>query len=332
MDNIFSQEPLNSPVTIFSAMTLDSPNLHKILKDETRRKIVLILHDSGNLAYSDLLAALKTQDKGRLNYHLKALAPFLNKNDCGYSLNEEGMLAWKAMQEFAYKEKSRLATIIKYGRNVVAIGLVVVFFLSYHQHLSTLWLQLSATLVLSVLSIALIVLVRVQCSKLASCRSPGCIDISLHETLSDKTRNNIVHLLRENGSLSYTELMKASGISSSGQMNYHLKAMGDVLSVDEKGQYSLTEKGIFAYTSQHSLKNRRGLLKINPLWQQLIGIAFVSVLMLIASFLFYSRGTFDIETTVLSVANVAIVSSSLLYVSKVDDNLKLYNVKDTRMV
>jgi hypothetical protein len=126
--------------------------------------------------------------------------------------------------------------------------------------------------------------------------------------------------------------MKASGISSSGQMNYHLKALSDLLSVDAKGQYSLNEKGIFAYTSQHSLKNRPGLLKINPLWQQLISIAFVSALMLFATFLFYSRGTFDIETTVLSVANVAIVSSSLLYVSKINDNLKLYKVKDTRMV
>ena len=312
-------------------MTLDSVILHKILKDETRQKIVLVLHDRSNLAYSDLLEALKTQDKGRLNYHLKALAPFLNKNDCGYSLNEEGMLAWKAMPEFAYADKSRLATIIKYGRNGVAIGLVVVFFLAYYQYLSTLWLLLCATLVLSVLSIALTVHVRVQYCKLASCRSPGCIDLSLHETLSDETRNKIVHLLRENGSLSYTELMKASGVSSSGQMNYHLKALGNVLSVDEKGQYTLTEKGIFAYTSQYSLKNRRGLIKINPLWQQWMGIAFVSGLMLLASFLFYYRGTFDTETTVLNVANVAIVSSSLLYLSKVNDNLKLDKLKDTRV-
>lgn len=311
-------------------MTLDSAKLHKTLKDETRQKIVLILHDRSNLAYSDLLDALKTQDKGKLNYHLKALAPFLNKNDSGYSLNEQGMLAWKAMQEFAYSEKARLASIIKYGRNVVALGLVMGFFLSYYQYLSVLW-QLCATLILSVLSIALTILVSVQYSKLASCRSPGCIDLSLHETLSDKTRNKIVHLLRENGSLSYTELMKAAGVSSSGQMNYHLKALGDVLSVDKKGQYSLTEKGVFAYTSQYSLKNRRGLLKINPLWQQWIGIAFVSALMLLASFLFYSRGTFDTETTVLNVASVAMVSSSLLYLSKVNDSLKLDKVKDTRV-
>lgn len=303
-------------------MTLDSAKLHKILKDETRQKIVLALHDRGNLAYSDLLDALKTQDKGRLNYHLKALAPFLNKNDSGYSLNEEGMLAWKAMQEFAYAEKARLATMIKYGRNVAALGLVIGFFLSYYQYLSGLWL-LCATLVLSVLSIALMVLVRVQYSRLASCRSLGCIDLSLHETLSDKTRNKIVHLLRENGSLSYTELMKASSVSSNGQMNYHLKTLGDMLSVNEKGYYSLTEKGVFAYASQHSLQGSRNLLNMNSLWQQSLGIAFVSVLFLLGIFFLYSRGSLSLESALLNLISVVLVSIALFYFAKVNDNLKL---------
>ncbi|XHH08497.1 MAG: helix-turn-helix domain-containing protein [Candidatus Bathyarchaeia archaeon] len=310
---------------------MHSAYLHKILRDETRRKIVLLLHEQSSLTYSDLLEALKTQNKGSLNYHLKALSPLLEKADSNYSLNEQGVLAWKMLQEFAYTQKSRLATIVKYGRNIVAVGLVAVFFISYHQYLSTVWL-IGVSAVLSIVTLALVVLVKVQYGRLSSCQSTDCIDVSLHETLTDPTRRKILSLLRENGPLNYTELMNRAGVSSSGQMNYHLKALSDVLSVDEKGQYSLTEKGVFAYTSQYSLRNRRGLLKINPLWQQWIAIAFVSVLMLFASFLFYSRGTFDIETTVLSVVNVAIVSSSLLYVSKVNDNLKLYKVKDTRMV
>jgi DNA-binding transcriptional ArsR family regulator len=307
-------------------MTLDSAYLHKILKDETRRKIVLILHDRSNLTYSDLLEALKTQDRGRLNYHLKDLAPLLNKNDGGYSLNEQGTVAWKTLQEFAYSEKSRLATLIKYGRNGIALGLVIVFFLSYRQYLSVYWL-LCATIGLSVLSIALTGLVRVQYSKLASCRSLGGIDVSLHETLSDETRNKLVHLLRENGSLSYTELMKAAGVSSSGQMNYHLKMLGDVLSVDEKGQYSLTEKGVFAYASQNSLQSRGGLLKINSIRRHWFGIALVLTLLLTVILFMYSRGTFNIETAVLNVTNAVLVSSTLFYISKVNDDFKLDKVK-----
>ena len=311
-------------------MTSESAWLHKILKDETRRKIVILLHDRSNLTYSDLLEALKTSDKGRLNYHLKSLAPLLNKNDNGYMLNEQGMLAWKMLQEFSYVQKSRLATIIKYGRNGIALGLVIIFFLSYHQYLSILSL-LGSAVAFSILTMAIVVQVKVQYSRLSSCRSTDCIDASLHETLTDETRRKIVSLLRENGTLSYTELMKAAQVSSSGQMNYHLKVLGDVLSTDEKGQYLLTEKGVFAYTSLHSFQNKKSLLKINPLWQQWIGIAFVSALFLLASFFLHSRGTFDIETAVLNVANVALASSALCYLSKVNNDLNLDKVKNTRV-
>jgi DNA-binding transcriptional ArsR family regulator len=314
------------------AMSTETAWLLKILKDETRRKIILLLHESNTLAYSDLLAALKTQDRGRLNYHLKSLAPLLNKNDTGYTLNEQGMLVWKMLQEFSYAQKSRLATIIKLGRNGVALGLVIIFFLSYYQHLSVLWL-LGATVAFSILTIALVVLVKVQNNKLSSCRSTDCIDTSLHEILTDETRRKIVSLLRENGTLSYSELMKAAQVNSNGQMNYHLKVIGDVISSDGKGQYSLTEKGVFAYTSLHSVQGKKSqsLLKINPLWQQWFGIALVSALMLAASFLMYSRGTFVFETVVLHVANVVLASSALFYLSKVNDDLKLEKVKNTRV-
>jgi predicted transcriptional regulator len=138
------------------------------------------------------------------------------------------------LQEFSYAQKSRLATIIKLGRNGAALGLVLIFFLSYYQHLSVLWL-LGATVAFSILTIALVVLVKVQNSKLSSCRSTDCIDTSLHETLTDDTRRKIVSLLRENGTLSYSELMRATQVNSNGQMNYHLKVLGDMLSSDEKG-------------------------------------------------------------------------------------------------
>jgi DNA-binding transcriptional ArsR family regulator len=312
-------------------MPLDSTYLHKILKDEIRIKIVLLLHDRSNVTYSELLEALKTQDRGRLNYHLKALSPLIEKTDNGYILNEQGVLAWKMLQEFAYAQKSHLATIIKYGRNGVGLGLVVVFFVSYHQYLSIMWL-FGAAVALSIVTLLLVVLVKVQYDRLSSCRSTNCIDVSLHETLTDPNRRKIVSLLRENGSLSYTELMNRAGVRSSGQMNYHLKVLGDVLSVDERGQYSLTKKGVFAYTSQHSFQTNKRLLNLNPLWQQWIGIAFVSILMVLASVFFYTHGILDWETAVLNMANVALVSSSLFYLAKVNDDLKLYKVKDTRVL
>jgi DNA-binding HxlR family transcriptional regulator len=69
---------------------------------------------------------------------------------------------------------------------------------------------------------------------------------SLHKILKDETRSRILLLLNEKGSLSYSELMDTLGVASTGTLNYHLKILGDLLSKNEKGQYSLTERGKLA--------------------------------------------------------------------------------------
>lgn len=48
-------------------------SLHKILKDGTRRKIVILLNERGNLSYTELMDTLGIGSTGLLNYHLKVL-------------------------------------------------------------------------------------------------------------------------------------------------------------------------------------------------------------------------------------------------------------------
>ncbi len=300
--------------------------MHKILKDETRRKIILLLHNSGGLGYSDLLEALQTTDRGRVNYHLKSLSSFITKDDAKYVLNDKGVLAWKALQEFSYKEKSRLATVLKYGRTGALGGLTIIFFLSYNSD-GNLVSLLGCVTVFSILVMATVVMIKIQSNKLFSCHGTDCIDASLHEVLGDETRRKIVRLLRENGTLSYTELMKATKVRSSGKMNYHLKVLDNLLSTNEKGQYSLTEKGIFAYTSLNSFQNKRSLLRINTPWQQWIGTTVLSTLYLLGLFFLYSRGILDFEVAFLNLISVVLAASALFYFSRVNDSLKLDKVK-----
>jgi DNA-binding transcriptional ArsR family regulator len=301
-------------------------SMHTILKDETRRKIILLLHNSGGLSYSDLLRALKTTDRGRVNYHLKSLSQLIIKDDAKYMLNDEGILAWKVLQEFSYKEKSHLATILKYGRTGALGGLVIIFFLSYNGYVGPLWLFVCVT-VFSILVMATAVVIKIQSNKLLSCYSTDCIDASLHEVLGDETRRKIVRLLRENGTLSYTELMKATKVRSSGKMNYHLKVLDNMLSTNEKGQYLLTEKGVFAYTSSSSFQNKKSLLRINTPWRQWIGATVLSILYLLGIFFLYSRGILDFEVALLNLVSVVLASCALFYFSRVNDKLKLDKVK-----
>jgi len=69
---------------------------------------------------------------------------------------------------------------------------------------------------------------------------------SLHKILNDKTRRKIVLLLNEKGSLSYTDLKSSLEITNNGLLNFHLKALVDLVTKNEKGQYILTERGKFA--------------------------------------------------------------------------------------
>jgi DNA-binding transcriptional ArsR family regulator len=80
-------------------------SLHKILKHETRRQIVLLLNEKGSLNYSDLMDTLGLLSTGTLNYHLKILGDLLVKdaND-QYTLTERGKLASRLLMEFAEKD------------------------------------------------------------------------------------------------------------------------------------------------------------------------------------------------------------------------------------
>ena len=69
---------------------------------------------------------------------------------------------------------------------------------------------------------------------------------SLHKILKDKTRREIIRLLDDKRSLCYTDLLDELGIESTGLLNYHLKVLGDLISKDEEGNYSLTEDGKLA--------------------------------------------------------------------------------------
>ena len=52
---------------------------------------------------------------------------------------------------------------------------------------------------------------------------------SLYKILKDENRQQIIKLLHERGSVSYTELLEASDIGSTGLLNYHLKVLGELI-------------------------------------------------------------------------------------------------------
>jgi len=85
-------------------MDMDLAYLHKILKDPTRRNIVLHLNRRGQLAYMELMNLLEITNTGKFNYHLKVLGNLIEKGEDGkYSLTERGQLAFQLLQKFPEK-------------------------------------------------------------------------------------------------------------------------------------------------------------------------------------------------------------------------------------
>ena len=64
-------------------MTAQIDNLHKILKDQTRRNIILLLNNKTSLTYTELMEEMGFTTTGLLNYHLKALGDLVAKNELG---------------------------------------------------------------------------------------------------------------------------------------------------------------------------------------------------------------------------------------------------------
>lgn len=117
-------------------------SLHKILKDETRRKIVSLIDEKDAISYTDLMSTLGFLTTGLLNYHLKILGDLVSKNETGqYVLTEKGKLASRLLKEFpdgkalypGAKPKwwRRFWIEISIALAVISGSLIALFFLGY---------------------------------------------------------------------------------------------------------------------------------------------------------------------------------------------------------
>ena len=87
--------------------------LHKILKDGTRRRILLLLRQKQSLTYVEILNSLEISHTGRLNYHLKILGDLVQKDeDSGkYSLTEKGAVSVELLDKFQSDPASQVGRV-----------------------------------------------------------------------------------------------------------------------------------------------------------------------------------------------------------------------------
>jgi energy-converting hydrogenase Eha subunit C len=103
-------------------------SLHKILKDETRRRIILLMRERESLSYVDLMKALGIANTGKMNYHLKILGDLVTKTQDGkYTLTEKGILTSRLLLEFPEKSQSQIEAGLPLGLVIGASLLSAVY-------------------------------------------------------------------------------------------------------------------------------------------------------------------------------------------------------------
>jgi hypothetical protein len=115
---------------------------------------------------------------------------------------------------------------------------------------------------------------------------------SLHKILKDETRQRILFTLNERGNQTYTDLMNSQGITSTGKMNYHIKMLNGLVSKNQDGLYSLTEKGKLALRLLDEFRETKSQAQLDAPFPRgyIIVVALFSVVALSVNFGLYLSG------------------------------------------
>ncbi|MCK4568430.1 MAG: winged helix-turn-helix transcriptional regulator [Candidatus Thorarchaeota archaeon] len=90
----------------------------------------------------------------------------------------------------------------------------------------------------------------------------GLSEAALFETIAHETRIRALFLLRDDG-LSFSELKRELGISSSGNLQHHIGKLRSLIQVNGDGQYALTDSGKEALLAIQSIRTMQDRLRIN---------------------------------------------------------------------
>jgi predicted transcriptional regulator len=141
---------------------------------------------------------------------------------------------------------------------------------------------------------------------------------SLHKVLKDEKRRKIVLLLSQRGNLSYTDLMRELGISSTGKINYHLKVLNDLIEKQGDGQYILTEKGKLAVKLLDEFGERKSQAQADAPFTRgyMIVVSLFTIAVLSLDFAFYLSGVIAFDDFVLYTATAVLAVVFLVAAEK----------------
>ena len=80
-------------------------DVFKVLEHQTRRNILKFIGEKKNPAFTDIIDAVKKVDSPTLSYHLRTLAPFVERQNGSYQLTPIGQDAYSLLLKTAAYSK-----------------------------------------------------------------------------------------------------------------------------------------------------------------------------------------------------------------------------------
>lgn len=139
-------------------MDSEIASLHKILKDKTRRSIILLLHERGSLSYVNLMEEIGVTNTGTMNYHLKVIGDLIlkKKDDGQYELTEKGRRASRLLLEGPEENRQQIGIKPNWWRKfwlessvVVAVLLIAVLIVYFSGYMNSDWVYQSILAIIS---------------------------------------------------------------------------------------------------------------------------------------------------------------------------------------
>lgn len=121
-------------------MSVDISQLHSVLRDPTRSRILELLDERTSLSYVELQNLLQITHTGKLNYHLKMLRDLIVKDSQTgrYSLGEKGKIAVQLLAKFqTVADVSAARKSLVTGFGLVALAVIVILLAYLTQYAPT---------------------------------------------------------------------------------------------------------------------------------------------------------------------------------------------------
>ena len=131
------------------------------------------------------------------------------------------------------------------------------------------------------------------------------LEATLFEAISHPTRIRLIRILMEKAQR-FAELKHSLTITSSGNLQHHLKKLIDLITINDNGKYALTDQGREAFLAIETISTQKGTMMKPSTQVKMMGLIGALVIYIVQLNIAIIFGTVHLLTPIIALAPAAI--------------------------